>query len=183
MKILLLLLSLIFVTPSISLSDEANSLEIFSKSDATAMFEMSLEDWKQNVIGATQSGAADYDTDGNLEYTMKFAAPNGVVFVTPSYSERDKKRPWKLTVRILFQPMSGIGFLSMNDSELKNFIAEIYKEMLPEYTVFSSFFFSGGRVMHSAEMFEFGFDAIMDEGGKNKLGCFQDCIQRLPALD
>lgn len=183
MKILVSLFSLIFIVPTIALSDDTSSTEVFSKPDAAAMFGMNLKEWKVNVVDASQSGVASYDTDGDLKYTMRFPAPNGFVTVTPSYSENNQRRPWKLSVGVLFQSGSNIGFLAMNDEELKSFIEAIYREMLPEYIVFSNFIFSNDQVIQTAEMFEVGYDDIVGELGKKYLGCFQDCIQRQSSTD
>lgn len=183
MKILVFLVSLIFIVPTIAFSDDTSSIEVFSKTDAAAMFGMSLDEWKVNVVGASQSGAASYNTDGDLKYTMSFPAPNGFVTVTPSYSESNQSRPWKLSVGVLFQSGSDIGLLAMDNEDLKSFIEDIYREMLPEYIVFSNFIFSNDQVIHTAEMFEDGYDDIVGELGKKYLGCFQDCIQRQSSTD
>jgi len=177
-KTVLILFSIFFTVPALVLPDDTSASEIFSKSDAAGMFGMSLEEWKTNVVGASQAGAASYDTDGELEYTMGFPAPNGFVTVTPSYSESNQHRPWKLSVGVLYQSGSDIGFLAMNDEDLKSFIEDIYREMLPEYIVFSNFIFSNDQVIQTAEMFEVGYDDIAVELGKKYLGCFQDCIRR-----
>lgn len=183
MKTLLIVFSIFFTVPALVLPDDTFASEIFSKSDAAAMFGMSLEEWKANVVGASQAGAASYDTDGDLKYTMSFPAPNGFVTVTPSYSESNQRRPWKLSVGVLFQSGSDIGLLAMDNEDLKSLIEDIYREMLPEYIVFSNFIFSKDQVIQTAEMFEVGYDDIVGELGKKYLGCFQDCIQRQSSTD
>ena len=114
---------------------------------------------------------------------MGFPAPNGFLTVTPSYSESDQRRPWKLSVGVLYQSGPDIGLLAMNDEDLMSFIEDIYREMLPEYIVFSNFIFSNDQVIQTAEMFEVGYDDIVAELGKKYLGCFQDCIQRQSSAD
>ena len=154
--------------------------EVFSKQEAAGLFSMSLEDWKNNAINAKNAGAAGYDTDGDLSHTMFFQAPNGRVVVTPNYSHSNKSKPWKLSVALIFDGFNAALMQSLTDSELKKaHIEDVYKEMLPEFTVFGNIqILDQNTVIHSVDIFEFGYDEIVDQQGAEKLGCFQNCIVR-----
>ena len=180
MKQLLFILTMLFANSVCGQQTNSAGSEIFSKQDAAAMFELSLEDWKMNVIRAKQAGAAEFNTDGDLNYTMNFITPDGQVIFTPSYSRSNTIRPWKLSVSIMFSDLQAIPMQMMTDDELKKaFVEEVYFEMLPEFTVFSSIEIPNvTKVIHSVEIFEAGFDEVMDEQGAKQLGCFKSCVSR-----
>ena len=158
----------------------ASAQEVFSKQEAASLFSMSLEEWKNNAINAKNAGAAGYDTDGDLSHTMFFQAPDGRVVVTPNYSHSNKSKPWKLYVAIIFDGFNAALMQSLTDSELKKVhIENLYKEMLPEFTVFGNIQIPDqNTVIHSVDIFEFGYNEIVDEQGAEKLGCFQNCVVR-----
>ena len=159
----------------------AQAEEIFGKQDAQALFSLSLNDWKQNLIQAKAAGAADFDTDDNLEYTMIIETPDGRVLVTPSYSQINKLRPWKLSVSVVFEGSYASLLSNINDRDLRlDLVENVYSEMLPHFTVLSTVELYGiDRVIQSAQIFEAGTNLIIDDLAERQKGCFKKCIKRL----
>ena len=180
MKKLLILFSILFTTQVAGEQTASGGSEIFSKQDAAAMFEFSLKEWKINVTQAKKAGVADYDTDGDLAYTMIFYTPDGKVVFTPSFQRNDTSRPWKLSVAIVFSGLQALPMQMMTDDQLKKaFVEDIYWEMLPEFTVFSNIELPDVMtVVQSVQIFEAGFDEIIDKQAAKQLGCFQNCVVR-----
>ena len=180
MRLIVFILALLFASSVSGQQNNSAGTEIFSKQDAAAMFKFSLAEWKINVMQAKQAGAAEFNTDGDLNYTMNFFTPDGQVIFTPSYSRSNTAKPWKLSVSIMFKDWQALPMQKMTDTDLKKaFIEDVYYEMLPEYTVFSNIEIPNETtVIHSVQIFEAGFDKIMDEQATKQLGCFQTCVSR-----
>ena len=180
MRLIAFIIALFFATTVFAQQTNSTGSEIFSKQDATAMFEFSLKEWKTNVMQAKQAGAAEFDTDGDLFYTMFFHTPDGKVVITPSYASDNTTRPWKLSVAIVFNDLQAVPMQMMKDDEIKKaFVEDVYYEMLPEFTVFSNIEMPNvTSFIHSVQIFESGFDEIIDEQASKQLGCFQTCVSR-----
>ena len=67
----------------------AQAETILSKQDAAAMFRLSFQEWKQNVLAAEAAGFAKYDSMAPLEVTMIADVPFGRVITTPGYRDGD----------------------------------------------------------------------------------------------
>ena len=155
----------------------ASDYTVLSKDDAAPMFSMSLEAWKENVIGLKSIGRADYDTNGTDEYTLMYDTGFARVVTTPSYSKTNISKPWKLSVAIIHNPEASAFFNLRNKDGLKGYIASIYEEMLPEYTVFTKVISSSTKVIHEYQIFEYGYDETVDEYAATQKGCFMECIE------
>tara|TARA_B100001057_G_C22552614_1_gene834074 strand:+ start:122 stop:679 length:558 start_codon:yes stop_codon:yes gene_type:complete len=165
----------------------ASDFTVLPKADAASMFSMSLEAWKENVIGLKSIGKADYDTNGTDEYTLMYDTEiygtemydTGLarVVTTPSYSKTNISKPWKLSVAIIHNPEASAFFNLRNKDGLKGYIASIYEEMLPEYTVFTKVISSSTKVIHEYQIFEYGYDETVDEYAAIQKGCFMECIE------
>jgi len=150
---------------------------VISKNDAASMFSLSLAAWKENVIGLKSIGRADYDTNGTDEYTLMYNTEFARVVTTPSYSSSNISKPWKVTLGIIYFPAGSAFFNLMSKDDLKNYIASIYEEMLPEYTVYTKVMRNSQTVMHEYQIFEYGYDETMDEYGARQKGCFMQCVE------
>ena len=171
-KILVAIYLIICVNPAF-----AADYTVLSKDDAASMFSMSLEAWKENVIGLKSIGRADYDTNGTDEYTLMYDTEFARVVTTPSYSKTNISKPWKLSVAIIYNPEASAFFNLRNKDGLKGYIASIYEEMLPEYTVFTKVISSSTKVIHEYQIFEYGYDETVDEYAATQKGCFMECIE------
>ena len=150
---------------------------VLSKDDAASMFSMSLEAWKENVIGLKSIGWADYDTNGTDEYTLMYDTEFARVVTTPSYSKTNISKPWKLSVALIYNPQASAFFNLPTKDGLKSYIASIYEEMLPEYTVYIKVLRSTKKVIHEYQIFEYGYDETADEYAAKQKGCFMECIE------
>ena len=99
------------------------------------------------------------------------------VVTTPSYSKTNISKPWKLSVAIIHNPEASAFFNLRNKDGLKGYIASIYEEMLPEYTVFTKVISSSTKVIHEYQIFEYGYDETVDEYAATQKGCFMECIE------
>ena len=86
----ILLMALAFIS---TLGTQARAVENFNKEDANQLFTTSFVEWKSNVWNAKRAGQADYETYGQLQYTMFFKAPDGSVRITPSYKNETSQKP------------------------------------------------------------------------------------------
>jgi len=150
---------------------------VIPKSDTAAMFTMSLEAWKKNVIGLQNANLAQYDTNGTDEYTLIYETDLARIITTPAYKQENTKKPWKVSLAILYYLEGTERFNSISKDNLKKFIGDIYEEMLPEFTVYSLIKRSKELVIQEHQIFEYGSDKIGDEYGAKNKGCFKDCIQ------
>ena len=151
---------------------------ILSKQDADAMFSLSFEEWKQNVLAAEAAGFAKYDSLNPLEVTMISDAPFGRVITTPGYKDSDT-RPWKLQVSIIFSPEASAIFLVQSPQQHETLVQEIYREMLPEYTVMTEMILPrpDGLVMKNYQIFRYGDFPLLDFEGAKSAGCWKDCLK------
>ena len=155
----------------------ASDYTVLSKDDAASMFSLSLAAWKENVIGLKSIGRADYDTNGTDEYTLLYDTEFARVVTTPSYSKTNMTKPWKLSMAIIYNPEASAFFNLPTKDGLKNYIASIYEEMLPEYTVFTKVIRNSQTVIHEYQVFEYGYDETADEYAATQKGCFMECIE------
>lgn len=156
----------------------AQAETILSKQDAAAMFRLSFQEWKQNVLAAEAAGFAKYDSMAPLEVTMIADVPFGRVITTPGYRDADS-RPWKLLVSIIFSPESSAMFLSQSRQEHQAFVQMIYAEMRPDYTVLTEMILPrpDGLVMKNYQIFRYGDFPPMDLLGEKFQGCWKDCLK------
>ena len=63
-------------------------------------------------------------------------------------------KPWKLSMAIIYNPEASAFFNLPTKDGLKDYIASIYEEMLPEYTVFTKVIRNSPTVSHEYQVFE-----------------------------
>lgn len=151
--------------------------EIFSKDDARRVFDLSFQEWKANVMILSEHGVAQYDTLSPLEYTLIVDVPFGRVVTTPTYSSENSK-PSKISVTIIYRSPESSIFLDRSLDQHKEFVAEVYNEMLPEYTVMTEInvYQSQLGVVKSSQIFRVGDYPILDATASKHLGCWQQCV-------
>ena len=179
MKIIIRLATILtFLFPSNSLYAQSN--DIIGKDDAEAMFALGLEEWKQNLIMGKAAGAFDYDTNNQLEWTLISYPPVGKVVVTPSYSENDLTRPWKVSLSIVYYPQYSGALISLNDNEHRDLIAKAQKQLRPELTLMTkvTVMQKDKTFIHDFQIFEVGKFPLMDTKSTNAKGCIEPCIVR-----
>ena len=161
-------------------TQQAVSDEILSKRDMAAMFDLSLEEWKQNVIAMSTAGIASYDSLPPYEYTLIAEAPMGRVVTTPSFNSANEA-PWKISVSIVFTAPESHLFLPLSDDELRHQIRMVFEEMRPEYSVMTEVYLSRAEatVVKSFQAFQVGVFPLMDELSLEAKGCKKPCIHRL----
>jgi len=159
---------------------QAASEEILSKRDMAAMFNLSLNEWKQNVIALSNSGIASYDSLPPYEYTLIAEAPLGRVVTTPSFNSANEA-PWKISVSIVYTEPESYLFLPLSDDELRHQIRMVFEEMRPEYSVMTEVYLSRSEstVVKSFQAFQVGDFPLMDELSLETKGCRKPCIHRL----
>jgi len=178
MKIRLIFTVSLLVLLSVLTVKLTHAETILSKEDADAMFSLSFEEWKQNVLAAEAAGIAKYDSLYPLEVTMIADVPFGRLITTPGYKDA-KTRPWKLIVSVIFSPEASAIFLTQSTQRHKALVEEVYKEMRPEYTVMTEMILPrpDGLVMKNYQIFKYGDFPPLDLAGEKSRGCWQDCLK------
>ncbi len=158
----------------------AQSDDIIGKDDAKAMFAIGLEEWKQNLLTGKAAGAFDYDTDNNLEWTLISYPPVGKIVVTPSYSENDLTRPWKVSLSIVYYPQYSGLMIKLSDKEHRDLIAKAQRQLRPELTLMTkaTIVQKDKIFIHDFQIFEVGKFPLMDTKSTNAKGCIEPCIVR-----
>lgn len=164
----------LFAFASHAVADET----ILSKDDAKQMFELSFNEWKQNVEYITSLGMAEAQIESPLEITLIADVPNGRVLTTPSY-ESENSTPSRLFVTIVFTPPESFVFLAQDDMDRIRLINEVYEEMLPEYTVLTDIevYTEQEVVVKNYKIFPNGLYPVLDQAALASKGCWKECIQ------
>lgn len=177
-RFFLTLLSLVFCINLASSFQSAKAETILSKQDAAQMFALPLTDWIVNVIATKNAGIGDYAKANDFEYTLYYQSPLSVVAVTPSYSEQRLDKPFKLTMTTVHKGYEAEMTRSLADDVIKDMIAGWYRQMLPEYTVMTSYEIDAVTIAVTFTIFQRGASAEIDEIGDKSKGCWQNCIIR-----
>ena len=161
----------------------AQEPSIISKDEANWVFSMYLDQWKQNATKARDAGAAGYETNGANEHTLIINTPPAIMMITPTYSQDNFTAPWKVSLRLI--PHKNLSDLWRNSSDvdLKKMVASTYSQMMPEFTVFTSYTISDEIVFQDIQILKQGYDMIADEMAAQHNGCFKECIIRASQTD
>ena len=122
-----LLASIAFI---FALANSARAEGIYSKADATQMFEMSVSDWNANVMAVQTQGigqALGNPTDG---FGMAIETPDGYLIVRPNY--RTSAKPEFLSVTIGFPPARA---QYLTEETLREVVNLSIKQLEPEFVM------------------------------------------------
>jgi hypothetical protein len=127
---------MILLLPTAGAAQEATpTIEILSKDDARAMFEMTKEQWHSNVYQAVAAGAVMPMGTPETGYGMAMNTPDGdLLVVKPVYFGNDRS-PDLIQVTVGYRPPRS-ALLTNADLEDAVRVAKI--QMAPEYEVTAS---------------------------------------------
>lgn len=156
----------------------AEKRTLISKDEANWVFGLSLEEWKENAARARDAGVAGYEISETGEHTLIINTEIAMMIVTPVYSKNEDTSPWKASLRFIVHENFEDLWRGLSDSDLKDLVNEIYSEMLPEYTVFTSYIMNDELVVQDIQILKRGYDDVADNMGQKTNGCFDECVVR-----
>jgi len=177
------LLPLIFSASLLTNVSFAQEIKIISKDEANWVFSMSMDEWKQNAIKARDAGVAGYETIGTNEHTLIINTPTAIMMITPIYSQDNFISPWKVSLRLISHENLADFWRNSSEVNLQKVAASIYSEMMPDFTVFTSFTINDEFVFQDINILKSGNDIIADKMAKQYNGCFKDCVIRPEKTD
>lgn len=152
--------------------------DMLSKADATLVFSQSFEAWKSQTEMAKAAGVAHAAAASDYEITLYMRTSLGVLAVTPTYVASDLAKPRRIAVSALQSPAASLISKTVSDAGLKDIIAKVQQQMLPEFTVLMKVDLTGKEVQFDHFIFEAGVHPMLDEMAVQKKGCWEQCITR-----
>ena len=169
------ILSLLIAT---AMQAHAERRTLISKDETNWIFGLSLDEWIKHATSLKNAKIAGYETNEAGEHTVIFNTEIAIMIVTPIYSINDNNSPWKVSTRFVIHENFEYLWRSLSDTDLKDLVNEIYADMLPEFTVFTSYIMNDKQVIQDITLIKYGYDNIADDMGQKKSGCFDKCVMR-----
>ena len=162
----------------ITVSATESSNPILSKTDAKRVFAQPFQNWKAQSELLNTTGAGLARVASEYEITMYVNNPDGILAVTPIYTASNLDKPSSIVVSVLQSGAGSLNSRALSDPQLRDMIAEVHGEMLPEFTVMMKVDLVGEAVQFDHYIFEVGVNPLLDELASLSKGCWEQCIAR-----